>query len=166
MLYSLTQSFKAIFDSYLWKITLLCALTCCAIFALFLGIIAYFLFSNDLSSGWFIDKFIDWFGTASAVFLSYFLFPIVFPIIAQFFIDPVANHIEGLYYPENTEEKRQDLLKTLPGTVWFVLISLFLNLLVLPLYLIPGLNIFVYYMLNGYLFGREYFEMVALRIIL
>jgi len=34
----------------------------------------------------------------------------------------------------------------------------------LPLYvLIPGLNFFVFLGLNGYLFGREYFEVVALR---
>ena len=41
--------------------------------------------------------------------------------------------------------------------------ALILNILVLPLYLIPGLNVFVFYGLNGYLLGREYFELVALR---
>jgi hypothetical protein len=33
--------------------------------------------------------------------------------------------------------------------------------IVLPLYLIPGANLPVYLALNGYLLGREYFELVA-----
>jgi uncharacterized protein involved in cysteine biosynthesis len=43
-------------------------------------------------------------------------------------------------------------------------LTILLNLLVLPVYLfVPGLNFFVFLGLNGYLFGREYFEVVALR---
>ena len=42
-----------------------------------------------------------------------------------------------------------------------------LNLLCLPLYLIlmfvPPFNLVLYYLLNGYLYGREYFELVAHR---
>src|SRR3546814_2292255 len=42
-----------------------------------------------------------------------------------------------------------------------------LNLLALPLYLLllflPPLNIVLFYMLNGYLISREYYELVALR---
>ncbi len=38
-----------------------------------------------------------------------------------------------------------------------------LNLAALPLYLIPVVNALVFYGLNGYLLGREYFEMVAPR---
>jgi uncharacterized protein involved in cysteine biosynthesis len=45
-----------------------------------------------------------------------------------------------------------------------MLLSIALNLLALPIYaLVPGINLFVFLGLNGYLFGREYFEVVALR---
>jgi uncharacterized protein involved in cysteine biosynthesis len=37
------------------------------------------------------------------------------------------------------------------------------NIIVLPLYFIPVINLFVYYLLNGYLISREYFQMVAIR---
>ncbi len=37
------------------------------------------------------------------------------------------------------------------------------NILVLPLYFVPVINLFVYYLLNGYLISREYFHMVAVR---
>ncbi len=42
-------------------------------------------------------------------------------------------------------------------------LTIILNLMALPFYLVPGLNLVVYYVLNGYLLGPEYFEVVALR---
>src|SRR5260370_19728870 len=43
-------------------------------------------------------------------------------------------------------------------------LTLLLNLLALPLYLIfPGINLFLFLALNGYLLGRGYFEVIALR---
>ena len=49
----------------------------------------------------------------------------------------------------------------------FALSVIGLNLLCLPLYLIlmfvPPFNLVLYYLLNGYLVSREYFELVALR---
>jgi CysZ protein len=45
----------------------------------------------------------------------------------------------------------------------FTAVLVALNILVLPLYLVPGLNLVVFYVLNGCLFGREYAEAVALR---
>jgi CysZ protein len=42
-------------------------------------------------------------------------------------------------------------------------VAVALNLLALPLYLLPGPNLVVFLALNGYLLGREYFELVAQR---
>ena len=47
-----------------------------------------------------------------------------------------------------------------PGGLRLGVAAVALNLLALPLYLVPGLNIPVYLLLNGYLLGREYVEMV------
>ena len=45
-----------------------------------------------------------------------------------------------------------------------MVLTVILNLLALPFYLLlPGINFFVFLGLNGYLFGRTYFEVVALR---
>jgi len=45
----------------------------------------------------------------------------------------------------------------------FAAIAVLLNLLVLPLYFVPALNVLVFMVLNGYLLGREYFELIAFR---
>jgi uncharacterized protein involved in cysteine biosynthesis len=43
-------------------------------------------------------------------------------------------------------------------------LTIALNLLALPIYLlIPAINLFLFYLLNGYLLGREYFDLIALR---
>ncbi len=43
-------------------------------------------------------------------------------------------------------------------------LTVLLNLLALPFYIFfPPITPFLYYGLNGHLFGREYFELVALR---
>ena len=52
-------------------------------------------------------------------------------------------------------------------TLKFSAISIVLNILALPIYailfFIGPLNLFVFYALNGYLLGREFFELVAHR---
>jgi uncharacterized protein involved in cysteine biosynthesis len=54
--------------------------------------------------------------------------------------------------------------ETLAITLRLTLLTLLLNLLALPVYLlVPGINLFLFLALNGYLFGRGYFEVVALR---
>jgi uncharacterized protein involved in cysteine biosynthesis len=48
------------------------------------------------------------------------------------------------------------------GLQYFAMLVL-LNLLALPFYLIPMIGVVVFYLVNGYLIGREYYELVALR---
>ncbi|MEO3427782.1 EI24 domain-containing protein [Pelagibius sp. CAU 1746] len=98
---------------------------------------------------------------------SFFLFPAVMVSIMAMLLDDIAQAVERRYYPELPPAREQPLAEALLGNVIFVLITLILNLLVLPLYLIliwiPPLNLLLFYLLNGYLLGREYFEMVAAR---
>ena len=45
----------------------------------------------------------------------------------------------------------------------FALVSAGVNLVALLVFLIPGINATVFLFANGYLLGREYFELAALR---
>jgi uncharacterized protein involved in cysteine biosynthesis len=98
---------------------------------------------------------------------SFFLFPAVMVSIMALLLDDIAQAVERRYYPELAPAREQPLSEALLGNIIFVLVTLILNLLVLPLYLIliwiPPLNLVLFYLLNGYLLGREYFEMVAVR---
>ena len=97
-----------------------------------------------------------------AMLFAYFLFPGIMPIFVNFFDAKIATLIESKDYPYAAPinppfwpEFRHD--------VRFSLKAVSLNILVLPLYLIPMVNLFVFYALNGHLLGKEFFVMVARR---
>ena len=45
----------------------------------------------------------------------------------------------------------------------FAAVSLLVNAFALVVFLLPGVNILVFFVANGYLLGREYFELASLR---
>lgn len=107
-------------------------------------------------------------GTA-AIFLaaSWFLFPAIATAVMSLFLDDVVDAVETRHYRDT---KAQHTLG-LPETVWMsaklLLLVLVVNLLALPFYLLllfTAIGPFILFAgLNGYLLGREYFEMVASR---
>ena len=81
-----------------------------------------------------------------------------------FFLDRVAGAVEAQDYPGLGPVRRDALLDVTVATLRLMVLTVVLNLLALPVYLLmPGINFFVFLGLNGYLFGRTYFEVVALR---
>jgi uncharacterized protein involved in cysteine biosynthesis len=99
--------------------------------------------------------------------VSFLLFPAVVAVVLSLFLEQVAGAVERRYYPDLPPPRGQPLLEATRGALLFAGITVALNLLALPLYLVlsllPPLNIFVFYGLNSYLLGREYFELVAVR---
>jgi len=115
--------------------------------------------------GWrVLDWLVDSLGVLAALALSWLLFPAVVTMVMGFFLDRVAGAVERLDYPGRGAARSAPVSETLMTTLRLMGLTVILNLLALPLYvLMPGLNFFVFLGLNGYLFGREYFEVVALR---
>jgi len=112
--------------------------------------------------GW-IEKTVDVLGGLATFVLTWLLFPAVASVAMSFFVDEVAVAVEEKHYPNLPDVREQPIGEILATTGKFLAIALILNLMVLPLYLIPGINLAIFYVLNGYLLSREYFEMVAFR---
>lgn len=108
-------------------------------------------------------RFLPWFGTLSSAVLAWLLFPGITPIVVVFFGERIAKLIERHDYPAAAPARTPHFWKELFSDIRFSLKAIGLNILVLPLYFFPVLNLIVFYALNGYLLGREYFKMVALR---
>ncbi len=114
---------------------------------------------------------LSWLVDAAAIgaiaLVSFFLFPAVMVSIMALLLDPIAEAVERRHYPDLQPARSQPLGEALGGNLIFVAVTLILNLLALPLYLlliwVPPLNLVLFYLLNGYLLGREYFEMVSVR---
>lgn len=95
-----------------------------------------------------------------AVFL---IFPVA-ALLIGLFLDEVAQRVEARHYPGDPPGRELSWGRSLTTALRFMLVVIGVNLLLLPLYfLLPGVNVVVFYLVNGYLLGREYFELVAYR---
>jgi CysZ protein len=101
-------------------------------------------------------------GIGSAL-LAVALFGAVAAMIAGLFVDRVARAVERRYYSGLPPARSSGVGEQLIGGLSYLIAALVLNLLALPLYLFWGANAVIFLGLNGYLLGREYFELVALR---
>lgn len=109
----------------------------------------------------------DALGGLAAVVLAVLLFPGVAGLALTLFLEDVAAAVEARHYPDLPAPRAQPLAEVAATALAFTGVTVAVNLLALPLYgvllLVPPLNVFVFYALNGYLVGREYYELVALR---
>lgn len=106
-----------------------------------------------------------WIGVVGSVgsgLIAWCLFPGIMPVVVNFFDDRIAGIIERQDYP-NTVPREPDFWPELFHDARFTFTTLFLNIAALPLYLIPFVNLLLFYGLNGYLLGREFFTMAARR---
>jgi uncharacterized protein involved in cysteine biosynthesis len=99
--------------------------------------------------------------------LTLMLFPAVITVIVGFFVDRVADAVEAKHYPTLAAPRPVSLSETVVSTLRFALVTLTVNLIALPFYVLllflPPMNLVLFYLVNGYLISREYFEMVAQR---
>jgi uncharacterized protein involved in cysteine biosynthesis len=114
------------------------------------------------SIGW-LDGAMETLGWAAAIIIGLLLFPGVALIIVSLFLEPIVRAVEARHYPGRPPGRKQPVPEILVNVIRLLSIVIVLNILALPLYFIPVLNLFVFYILNGYLLGREYYELVAFR---
>jgi CysZ protein len=126
--------------------------------------IAVALYNTVLFSWRPLDWLVDLLGGFAVLLLSWLLFPAVVTMIAGFFVERIAAAVEALDYPGNGPPRRQPWGEIVATVGRLGVMTIVLNLLALPLYLmVPGINLVLFLALNGYLLGRGYFEVVALR---
>ena len=94
---------------------------------------------------------------------AWFLIPPITSLIASLFLDEIAAVVERTHYASDPPGRALPLGPSLWLSIRFFVLVLSVNVLTLLLLLVPGVNIFAFLVANGYLLGREYFELVAFR---
>ncbi|MFN3227923.1 MAG: sulfate transporter family protein [Hyphomicrobiales bacterium] len=84
-------------------------------------------------------------------------------LVASLFLDDIAEVVEATHYPGGPTGRPLPTLMALKEAVGFTLVVIVVNLGALMLLLVPGINAIIFLLANGYLLGREYFELAALR---
>ncbi|MDO8290753.1 MAG: sulfate transporter family protein [Parvibaculum sp.] len=109
------------------------------------------------------DTMIEWVARFFAIIV---LIPLVHPVVslvAGLFLERIAAKVEASDYPADPAGRDQPFAQSLLVSLRFTLVLIVVNIIALPFYLLPGINLILFWVVNGYLLGREYFELVALR---
>ncbi len=123
-----------------------------------------FLLGNTAFFTWgWLETVVDLLGGLATLILTWFLFPGIVSTFMALFLEDVANAVETHHYPNLGKPEGQTPGKNIVNTIRFLAVFVALNLLILPFLILGPVFPFVFYAVNGYLLGREYFELVALR---
>ena len=121
----------------------------------FLPIIGEVRWLNDL---------VSWGSIFLMFFLSIFLMVPVASAITSMFLDEVAQAVEDKHYPHLPRTTPVPFGDALRDTVNFLGVLIGANILALFAYvLLPFAAMFIFWGLNGFLLGREYFMLAAMR---
>jgi CysZ protein len=158
MLLSAARAFKSLPSGAMIKIAIISMLLNALVLA---GLVAgiYALLSQF---NWFgiWDSWFDAGATFISGLIAYFIYPLLLPLIISLFDTAIADAIERDEYPQ-LPAKTPPYWPTLLQDAKFVGKVILINIVVLPLYLLPFVNLFLYYIVNGYLLGTEFFNIVA-----
>lgn len=108
------------------------------------------------------------------IFHTTFFFTIMFffvpisTIFVSIFLDDIVDAVEDKYYADKKAGSRLGLGRLAYLAMRLLLFILLLNILISPLYLLfffwlPFVPMVIFYMLNSYLLGWGYYEMIAVR---
>lgn len=134
-----------------------------AVFVALYSVVWYGLDHTRLFTNPLIESFVNLLGAFAALGLTWILFPAVSGTIIGLLLERVALAVEARHYPGLPMARAGSLAEGLIGSIKLIVLMVVLNILALPLYLFPVINLLVFYVMNGYLLGREYFELAALR---
>lgn len=105
-------------------------------------------------------------GIVAAIALAFGMALLIAPVtavIAGLFLDDVAEVVERTDYPGDPAGRAMPALRSLVLAIKFFGVVILGNVVALLLLLVPGINIAAFFIVNGYLLGREFFEFAAMR---
>ncbi|TPN56156.1 MULTISPECIES: sulfate transporter family protein [unclassified Mesorhizobium] len=105
-------------------------------------------------------------GIIAGIALAFGMALLVAPVtaaIAGLFLDDVAEVVERTDYPADPPGRAMPALRSLVLAIKFFGVVILGNIVALLLLLVPGINIAAFFIVNGYLLGREFFEFAAMR---
>ena len=84
-------------------------------------------------------------------------------LVASFFFDEIAALVEREIDPAGPVGRPAPLIDTTFAALRFAALTVFVMLAALILLFVPGIGFAAWFAANGYLLGREYFELAAMR---
>jgi CysZ protein len=105
-------------------------------------------------------------GIIAAIALAFGMALLIAPvtaIVAGLFLDDIAEVVERTDFLGDPAGRAMPALRSLVLSIKFLGVVVAGNIIALLLLLVPGINIAAFFIVNGYLLGREFFEFAAMR---
>jgi CysZ protein len=134
------------------------------LFAALFGAAQYGLHHLPVLQPHWLNVAVDWIGSILLLVLFIFLGAPVAAIFASLFLDEIAGAIEKKYYPADPPASGASFSTTLSAGLRLAAWVIVLGLAMLPFDIaLPGVGEILTVLVNGWLLGREFFELAALR---
>ncbi len=156
---ALSQIISPPFRGVLWKSV---GLTLALLAALWIIIQAVILQFLVLPFGWMETAFSVASGFGLLVGMAFLIAPVT-TLFAGLFLDDVAAIVESENYPGDPAGTPMPIVAGMVIAIKFFGVVILANMVALPLVLLLGFGVLIFFGANGYLLGREYFQMAALR---
>lgn len=112
----------------------------------------------------FIDDVVSWAAVGLMLALSVILMVPVAAVVVGFFLDDIAAAVEARHYPLLPPVTPLGLSEQVVDSLRFFALVVAVNIVALVIYFaVPPLAPFIFWIVNGFLLGREYFQLVAIR---
>lgn len=161
-LLAFNQLFTKPFRSVLWKTLGITLLLLALVWVGMASGVEYLLSMEDFLPGW-AETTAAIVAGLGFVFGLWFLIIPVSTVVAGLFLDEVSRVVETTHYPSEAHGHDLSIMETVVQTLRFLGVVILVNLVVLLLIPFLGLGVPLFFVANGYLLGREYFEQAALR---
>lgn len=166
MIAALAKAFRQLSDVRLRRVLKLGVLGALAAYVSLAVLVWWGMRATDLFPEAWADTLADAAAIAVALVLPILFFPALTTVIMGPMLEEVADAVEARHYPQLAPVRKQHWAEVVGMTLRFLAVTVTVNLLALPIYgvlLLTGLTFVLAYLVNGYLLGREFFELVALR---
>jgi len=159
---SVSQLFSAPFRAVLWKSIGLTIALLVGLWFVMEALVSTFLMPFLGPWPW-VATAVSWiFGAGLVVGMGFLIAPVT-SIFAGVFLDDVAETVECTHYSDDPAGRALPLATSISIALKFFGLVVLGNFVALILVLFLGLGVIVFFVVNGYLLGREYFQFAALR---
>jgi CysZ protein len=97
------------------------------------------------------------------VFGAILLMPAITSLVASFFVDEIADHVEREHYPAERPGVALPFALATHQGIKTALLTILVYLIALPFVFVAGLGFIAFFIATAWLLGREYFQLAAMR---
>lgn len=140
-----------------------CVALAAMLFGVMMWLVPYVLVKLQLLQNAWLDGAIALLGGMATLLVTWFLFPPIAVALVGLFLEPIAAAVERRHYPELGPAPGIPVMTSMRRSVRLLLMLVAANALMLVLLVVPPVYLVAYYIVNGFLLGQEYAEIVGLR---